>query len=52
LKFKFGNFGKRIIKSPKIYFLGSAIAPFLIGLLGSEPLLNGPMIGHLLIIKS
>ena len=43
----FRNFGKRIIKSPKIYFLDPAIATFLMGLHDSEPLLNGPMIGHL-----
>jgi predicted AAA+ superfamily ATPase len=43
----FRNFGKRIIKSPKIYFLDLAIASFLMGLHDSEPLLNGPMIGHL-----
>jgi predicted AAA+ superfamily ATPase len=43
----FRNFGKRIIKSPKIYFLEPAIASFLMGLHNREPLLNGPMIGHL-----
>ena len=43
----FRNFGKRIVKSPKIYFLDPAIASFLLGLHDSEPLLNGPMIGHL-----
>ena len=43
----FRNFGKRIIKSPKLYFLDPAIASFLMGLHDSEPLLNGPMIGHL-----
>jgi predicted AAA+ superfamily ATPase len=43
----FRNFGKRVIKSPKIYFLDPAIASFLMGLHASEPLLNGPMIGHL-----
>ena len=43
----FRNFGKRLIKSPKIYFLDPAIASFLMGLHASEPLLNGPMIGHL-----
>lgn len=43
----FQNFGKRIIKSPKLYFLDPAIASFLMGLHDSEPLLNGPMIGHL-----
>jgi len=43
----FRNFGKRIIKSPKIYFLDPAIASFLMGLHNREPLLNGPMMGHL-----
>jgi predicted AAA+ superfamily ATPase len=43
----FRNFGKRVIKSAKIYFLDPAIASFLMGLHASEPLLNGPMIGHL-----
>jgi predicted AAA+ superfamily ATPase len=43
----FRNFGKRIIKSPKFYFLDPAIASFLMGLHHSEPLLNGPMMGHL-----
>jgi hypothetical protein len=43
----FQNFGKRIIKSPKIYFLDPAVASFLIGLHDREPLLNGPMIGPL-----
>jgi predicted AAA+ superfamily ATPase len=43
----FRNFGKRIIKSPKLYFLDPAIASFLVGLHDSEPLLNGPMLGHL-----
>jgi hypothetical protein len=43
----FRNFGKRIIKSPKIYFLDPAIASFLMGFHDREPLLNGPMIGHI-----
>jgi len=43
----FQNFGKRITKTPKLYFLDAAIATFLIGLHQSEPTLNGPMIGPL-----
>lgn len=43
----FNNFGRRIIKSPKLYFLDTAIATFLMGLHHSEPTLNGPMIGPL-----
>lgn len=41
------NFGKRIVKSPKLYFLDTALATYLIGLHDSEPLLKGPMIGKL-----
>ncbi|RJQ55615.1 MAG: ATP-binding protein, partial [Desulfobacteraceae bacterium] len=41
------NFGKRITKSPKLYFLDTAIATFLMGLHQSEPALNGPMLGPL-----
>jgi hypothetical protein len=43
----FQNFGKRIIKSPKLYFLDTAIATFLMGLHESEPTVKGPMIGPL-----
>jgi hypothetical protein len=43
----FKNFGKRIIKSPKLYFLDTAIATFLLGLHGAEATLKGPMIGPL-----
>jgi len=43
----FNNLGKRIIKSPKIYFLDTGIATFLMGLHASEPILQGPMIGPL-----
>lgn len=41
----FNNFGKRIIKSPKLYFLDTGIATFLLGLHAAEPLLQGPMKG-------
>jgi len=43
----FRNFGKRIVKSPKLYFLDPAIATYLMGLHDREPTLNGPMIRHL-----
>jgi hypothetical protein len=43
----FKNFGKRIIKSPKLYFLDTAIATFLLGLHEPEATLKGPMIGQL-----
>jgi hypothetical protein len=43
----FKNFGKRIIKSPKLYFLDTAIATFLLGLHDAEATLKGPMIGSL-----
>jgi predicted AAA+ superfamily ATPase len=43
----FNNLGKRIIKSPKLYFIDTGIATFLLGLHASEPTLQGPMIGPL-----
>ena len=43
----FKNLGKRIIKSPKLYFVDTGIATFLMGLHAKEPTLHGPMIGHL-----
>ncbi len=41
------NFGKRMIKSPKIYFLDTGLASFLVGLHSQEHLLASPMAGHL-----
>ncbi len=41
----FNNFGKRIIKSPKLYFLDTGIVTFLLGLHAREPLMQGPMRG-------
>jgi predicted AAA+ superfamily ATPase len=41
------NFGKRIIKSPKLYFLDCGLASYLSGLQSEEHLLNGPMAGAL-----
>jgi predicted AAA+ superfamily ATPase len=41
------NFGKRLIKSPKLYFIDTGIASFLLGLHDAEPLIKGPMFGPL-----
>ncbi len=43
----FNNFGKRLIKSPKLYFMDTGIATFLLGLHEAEPLMKGPMFGPL-----
>ena len=39
------DFGKRLVKSPKLYFLDSALAAFLVGLHDPVPLLQGPFAG-------
>lgn len=41
------NFGKRLIKAPKVYWLDTAMASFLIGLHTTEPLMSGPFLGPL-----
>ncbi len=41
------NFGKRIIKAPKCYFIDTGIASFLVGLQNEQHLLSGPMAGAL-----
>ncbi len=43
----FRSFGKRLIKSPKLYFLDTALATFLLGLHSAEPTLHGPFVGPL-----
>lgn len=43
----FVNFGKRLIKSPKLYFMDLGIVTFLLGLHSRDPILKGPMIGPL-----
>ena len=43
----FRNFGKRLIKGPKIYWLDTAVATFLIGLHSPELLMHGPFLGPL-----
>lgn len=41
------NFGKRIRKSPKVYWLDPALATFLLGLRDRESVLHGPTAGPL-----
>ncbi len=41
------DFGKRLIKSPKLYFLDSAVVAFLLGLHAAEHILRGPFAGPL-----
>lgn len=41
------NIGKRIIKSPKLYFIDTALATYLLGLHTDETLLNSPHFGSL-----
>jgi uncharacterized protein len=43
----FNNFGKRIIKNPKLYFMDTGLASYLLGLHDKEPMLKGPMFGPL-----
>lgn len=39
------NYGKRLVKAPKIYFLDPGLVNFLIGIKNETFLLNGPMAG-------
>jgi len=41
------NFGKRIVKSPKCYFMDTGLVCYLVGLQDEEHLLQGPMAGAL-----
>lgn len=41
------NFGKRLTKSPKPYFLDPGLLTFLLGIHAEEPLLHGPTIGSI-----
>jgi uncharacterized protein len=41
------NFGKRIVKSPKVYFIDCGLVCFLTGISDREQLLNGPLAGPL-----
>lgn len=44
----FKNFGKRLVKAPKLYFMDTALAAYLTGLTVENALLHGPMAGALL----
>lgn len=44
----FENFGKRIIKAPKIYFYDVGLASFLLGIENEEQLSRDPLRGHLM----
>ena len=41
------NIPKRLVKSPRLYFLDTAIASYLVGLHAPEPLIHGPSWGPL-----
>ncbi|MEW6417854.1 MAG: ATP-binding protein [Nitrospirota bacterium] len=41
------NIGKRLVKSPKLYFNDTALASYLLGIHDSETLLNSPSFGNL-----
>ena len=41
------NFGKRLIKSPKCYFMDSGLVCYLVGLYSTDHLLKGPLAGPL-----
>ncbi len=43
----FENFGKRLIKAPKLYWLDTGLACFVLGLKDEEAVLRGPMAGAL-----
>lgn len=43
----FENLGKRLIKTPKLYWLDTGVACFLLGLKNEEAVLRGPMAGPL-----
>lgn len=42
------NFGKRLIKSPKLYFMDPGLVTYLLGLHTPEPTLRGPFLGPLM----
>jgi uncharacterized protein len=43
----FANFGKRLVKAPKLYFIDTALAAYLSGITSEAALLQGPMAGAL-----
>lgn len=44
----FKNFAKRLIKAPKLYFMDTGLAAFLMGLHNEEAILKGPSAGALM----
>ena len=47
LKPYFENFGKRMVKTPKLYFTDVGLATYLLGITESNQLLRDPLIGNL-----
>ncbi len=43
----YANIGKRLIKSPKLYFIDTGLAAYLAGITESRSLLRGPLAGQL-----
>ncbi len=43
----FRNFGKRLIKSPKVYFIETGLAAYLLGLRTAEQVARDPLLGSL-----
>jgi predicted AAA+ superfamily ATPase len=41
------NFGKRVIKAPKLYFMDTGLVCYLVGLQSAQHVLDGPMAGAL-----
>jgi uncharacterized protein len=43
----YNNFGKRIIKTPKYYFIDTGLLCFLLGIEKKEQILRDPLLGHI-----
>lgn len=43
----FKNFGKRLIKAPKVYFAETGLAAYLLGLRTEDQMSRDPLVGHL-----
>ena len=43
----FENFGKRVIKSPKYYFMDTGLLSYLLGIETAEQVLRDPLIGQI-----
>lgn len=44
----FKNYGKRLVKAPKLYFMDTALAAYLTGLTDEKAVIQGPMAGALM----